>query len=39
LKYSLILASCTLRRGDVPLVAKRDRLGRDVIEVAMIEAS
>jgi len=27
----------TLRRGDVLLVAKRDRLGRDVIAVALIE--
>jgi DNA invertase Pin-like site-specific DNA recombinase len=33
----LMAAVGTLRRGDVFLVAKRDRLGRDVILVAMIE--
>lgn len=33
----LMRAVTTLHRGDVFLVAKRDRLGRDVIEVAMIE--
>jgi DNA invertase Pin-like site-specific DNA recombinase len=33
----LLDAVATLRRGDVLLVAKRDRLGRDVIAVAMIE--
>ena len=33
----LMEAIGTLKRGDVLLVAKRDRLGRDVIEVAMIE--
>jgi len=33
----LVQAVGALRRGDVLLVAKRDRLGRDVIEVAMIE--
>src|SRR5947199_162325 len=33
----LLDAVANLRRGDVFLVAKRDRLGRDVIAVAMIE--
>jgi DNA invertase Pin-like site-specific DNA recombinase len=33
----LLDAVTTLKRGDVLLVAKRDRLGRDVIAVAMIE--
>jgi DNA invertase Pin-like site-specific DNA recombinase len=33
----LMQAVDALRRGDVLLVAKRDRLGRDVIAVAMIE--
>jgi DNA invertase Pin-like site-specific DNA recombinase len=33
----LLDAVGTLRRGDVLLVAKRDRLGRDVIAVALIE--
>jgi site-specific DNA recombinase len=33
----LLEAVASLRRGDVLLVAKRDRLGRDVIAVAMIE--
>src|SRR5262245_9545612 len=33
----LLDAVATLRRGDMLLVAKRDRLGRDVIAVAMIE--
>lgn len=33
----LMDAVTALKRGDVLLVAKRDRLGRDVIEVAMIE--
>jgi site-specific DNA recombinase len=33
----LLDAVATLRRGDVLLVAKRDRLGRDVIAVALIE--
>lgn len=33
----LMEAISALKRGDVLLVAKRDRLGRDVIEVAMIE--
>src|SRR5262245_36387990 len=33
----LMQAVGALRRGDVLLVAKRDRLGRDVIAVAMIE--
>jgi DNA invertase Pin-like site-specific DNA recombinase len=33
----LLEAVSALRRGDVLLVAKRDRLGRDVISVAMIE--
>lgn len=33
----LVHAVSALQRGDVLLVAKRDRLGRDVIEVAMIE--
>src|SRR5690242_17976887 len=33
----LMEAVTALKRGDVLLVAKRDRLGRDVIEVAMIE--
>jgi len=33
----LLDAVAALRRGDVLLVAKRDRLGRDVIAMAMIE--
>jgi DNA invertase Pin-like site-specific DNA recombinase len=33
----LLAAVGALRRGDVFLIAKRDRLGRDVIAVAMIE--
>jgi len=33
----LLEAVGTLRRGDVLLIAKRDRLGRDVIAVALIE--
>jgi DNA invertase Pin-like site-specific DNA recombinase len=33
----LLEAVASLRRGDVLLVAKRDRLGRDVIAVAMLE--
>jgi DNA invertase Pin-like site-specific DNA recombinase len=33
----LLDAVAALKRGDVVLVAKRDRLGRDVIAVAMIE--
>jgi DNA invertase Pin-like site-specific DNA recombinase len=33
----LLQAVGALRRGDALLVAKRDRLGRDVIEVALIE--
>jgi resolvase-like protein len=33
----LLDAVAALKRGDVLLVAKRDRLGRDVIAVAMIE--
>lgn len=33
----LLDAVTALKRGDVLLVAKRDRLGRDVIAVAMIE--
>ena len=33
----LMEAVSALKRGDVLLVAKRDRLGRDVVEVAMIE--
>jgi DNA invertase Pin-like site-specific DNA recombinase len=33
----LLDAVAALRRGDVLLVAKRDRLGRDVIAVALIE--
>ena len=33
----LLEAVAALKRGDVLLVAKRDRLGRDVIAVAMIE--
>jgi DNA invertase Pin-like site-specific DNA recombinase len=33
----LLDAVAALRRGDVLLVAKRDRLGRDLIAVAMIE--
>lgn len=36
---ALMLALETLQRDDVLLVAKRDRLGRDPIGVAMIEAS
>jgi DNA invertase Pin-like site-specific DNA recombinase len=34
---ALLDAVSSLRRGDVLLVAKRDRLGRDVIAVALIE--
>lgn len=34
---ALFQAVQTLRRGDVVLVARRDRLGRDVIEVGLIE--
>lgn len=34
---TLLEAVSTLKRGDVLLVAKRDRLGRDVIAVALIE--
>lgn len=34
---ALLQAVSELRRGDVLLVAKRDRLGRDVVTVAMIE--
>ena len=33
----LLEAVAALKCGDVLLVAKRDRLGRDVIAVAMIE--
>ena len=33
----LLEAVAALRRGDVLLVGKRDRIGRDVIAVAMIE--
>lgn len=33
----LLDAVSTLKRGDVLLVAKRDRIGRDVVAVAMIE--
>jgi site-specific DNA recombinase len=33
----LLDAVATLRRGDVLLIAKRDRLGRDVVAVALIE--
>src|SRR5262249_1403395 len=33
----LLEAVAALRRGDILLVAKRDRLGRDVVAVAMIE--
>lgn len=33
----LMEAVSALKRGDVLMVAKRDRLGRDVVEVAMIE--
>src|SRR6476620_9635757 len=33
----LLDAVAALKRGDVLLIAKRDRLGRDVIAVAMIE--
>lgn len=36
---ALMEAISSLERGDVLLVAKRDRLGRDPIAVAMIEAS
>ena len=35
----LLAAISELRKGDVLLVAKRDRLGRDPIAVAMIEAA
>ena len=34
---ALLDAVATLRRGDVLVVAKRDRLGRDVLNVAMVE--
>ena len=34
---ALLPALDALRRGDVLIVAKRDRLGRDVLNVAMIE--
>jgi DNA invertase Pin-like site-specific DNA recombinase len=34
---ALLAALDTIRSGDVLLVAKRDRLGRDVLNVAMIE--
>jgi DNA invertase Pin-like site-specific DNA recombinase len=34
---ALLAALDTIRAGDVLLVAKRDRLGRDVLNVAMIE--
>jgi len=34
---ALLQAVTALHRGDVLLVAKRDRLGRDLLEVAMIE--
>jgi DNA invertase Pin-like site-specific DNA recombinase len=33
----LLAALGSLRRGDVLIVAKRDRLGRDVLNVAMVE--
>ncbi len=33
----LLDAVSVLKRGDVLLVAKRDRIGRDVVEVAMVE--
>lgn len=36
-RRGLLDAVNTLRRGDVLLVAKRDRLGRDVVAVALIE--
>lgn len=36
---SLFAAVQSLKRGDVLIVAKRDRLGRDLIGVAMIERS
>lgn len=36
---SLFAAVQALRRGDVLIVAKRDRLGRDLVGVAMIERS
>lgn len=35
---SLLAAIASLRKGDVLLVAKRDRLGRDSLVIAMIEA-
>lgn len=34
---ALVAAIHALRRGDVLVIAKRDRLGRDVLNVAMIE--
>ncbi len=34
---NLLAAVNTLKRGDVLLVAKRDRIGRDVVAVALIE--
>src|SRR5262245_31428762 len=34
---ALVAALDAIRAGDVLLVAKRDRLGRDVLNVAMIE--
>src|SRR5688572_4461835 len=36
-RVGLMSAIGALRRGDVLLVAKRDRLGRDVVNVAMVE--
>src|SRR5687767_9390194 len=35
----LIAALAALRRGDVLLIAKRDRLARDVVNAALIEAT
>src|SRR5262245_6940932 len=36
-RVGLMSAVGMLRRGDVLLVAKRDRLGRDVVNVALVE--
>ncbi|HYC76206.1 MAG TPA: recombinase family protein [Planctomycetota bacterium] len=36
-RVGLMAAIGNLRRGDVLLVAKRDRLGRDVVNVALVE--
>ena len=38
-RNSLILAVNALQKGDILLVARRDRIGRDMMNVAMIEAA